>query len=153
MDCGAKILDYLLSQVFGFDHRLWVFSGRRGIHCWVSDQKAMDLKNNERSAMTEFLQVYKKKVYLGSPNLIFDVNSKVFKIAEEYFLKIFCGDMCEMMDDSEKWKDLINTISTEKIQKAIIDLLKSRKDSDDTPREKWEKVKQIITVRSINLIF
>lgn len=152
MNCGAKILDYLLFQVFGFDHRLWIFSGRRGIHCWVSDQKAMELKNNARAAMTDFLQIYKKKVYLGNQNPIFDLNSKVYQIAEEYFLKIYCEEMCQILDDSEKWKDLIDIIPTEKIQKVVYEALKSLKDSDEEPKEKWETIKKLIIVRFENFL-
>jgi len=33
----------------------WVFSGRRGIHCWVSDGTAQVMNNHSRAAVIEFM--------------------------------------------------------------------------------------------------
>ena len=54
---AVKVLDGSIRGQFGYNHLLWVYSGRRGIHLWVSDQEAMELTDEERKAVANYLTV------------------------------------------------------------------------------------------------
>ena len=73
---AVKVMDNVLRSNFGYKHILWVYSGRRGIHCWVSDEEAMALTDEQRKSVLGWLEVIKggkdmtKKVnvrYAGGP--------------------------------------------------------------------------------------
>ena len=70
---AKEVLAELLGSCFGFTNILWVFSGRRGIHAWVSDWKAKTMSPKCRKAVTEFLNftISSDKVnYLIKPALL-----------------------------------------------------------------------------------
>lgn len=75
MAIAAKILDHRLRKDFGFKHILWVYSGRRGIHCWVCDERARKLGNDARGAIVSYLTLIeggamkKKRVNLTSSKI------------------------------------------------------------------------------------
>jgi len=58
MACAAQVLARFLKDDFGYQHLLFVFSGRRGLHCWVCDRAARTLSDEARCAIIGYLNVY-----------------------------------------------------------------------------------------------
>jgi len=54
---AVRVLDRALREEFGYKRLLWVYSGRRGIHLWISDKEAMGLADGERKAIVGWLGV------------------------------------------------------------------------------------------------
>ncbi|CAK9195968.1 unnamed protein product [Sphagnum jensenii] len=75
MTIAIKVVDTALRDDFGFEHILWVYSGRRGVHCWVCDARARRLTNEQRTSITDYFRLYKgnentaKKVSLVAASL------------------------------------------------------------------------------------
>lgn len=86
-----QVVDTALREDFGFEQLLWVYSGRRGVHCWVCDQRARALTNDLRSAVAEYLSVVTgadslaRKVNLKHP--IHPSVERAISISKDYFNK------------------------------------------------------------------
>jgi len=57
MTMAVKVVDAGLREDFGFEHIVWIYSGRRGVHAWVCDEAARMLSNEGRSAVATYFQV------------------------------------------------------------------------------------------------
>jgi predicted DNA primase small subunit len=70
---AIKVIETALREDFGFKHILWVYSGRRGAHCWVSDKKAREMGDERRKAIAGYLELLRggdkggKKISIRRP--------------------------------------------------------------------------------------
>jgi len=55
MVIACKSLNFILTESLGYTHLLWVFSGRRGIHCWVCDPAARRLNDKRRNELVNYI--------------------------------------------------------------------------------------------------
>lgn len=53
---AIKVVDTALREDFGFQHIMWVYSGRRGAHAWISDKRAREMDDTKRKAVANYLE-------------------------------------------------------------------------------------------------
>ncbi|MHA2402763.1 MAG: DNA primase catalytic subunit PriS [Candidatus Kariarchaeaceae archaeon] len=57
MQEAAEVMDETLQIDFGFQKRVWVYTGGRGYHCWILDQNTFTLDQDQRSAIIGYMQL------------------------------------------------------------------------------------------------
>ena len=101
---AVKVLDKGIREQYGYKHLLWVYSGRRGIHLWISDREALELTDEQRRALVGWMTVIqggkemhkKVNVRMGTkplPPSIAYVFSRVYRTPEltaRVVLRISC---------------------------------------------------------------
>ncbi|XP_051962275.1 DNA primase small subunit-like isoform X2 [Xyrauchen texanus] len=138
MTIAIRILDRALREDFGFQHLLWVYSGRRGIHCWVCDDAARKLSVAARSAVAEYLSLVKggeetvRKVVLSDP--IHPFISHSLTVVERYFPQyaIVGQDILGSMESIDKVLSLL----PEDIRKELNNFNKNEKN----PMKRWDRL-------------
>ncbi|OHT07360.1 DNA primase small subunit [Tritrichomonas foetus] len=88
MHCALDCLFMALKENFGFKYILPVFSGRRGVHIWVCDEKARELQQPVREGIVKFLNLNET---VRSPKFAISncpFAEQMLKPCEKYFVKI-----------------------------------------------------------------
>ncbi|XP_050418949.1 DNA primase small subunit [Patella vulgata] len=128
MKIACKIIHAALVDDFGFKHILWVYSGRRGVHCWVCDEEARKLSQTGRTAIAEYLSLVRggenqtKKVSLDEtlhPSI-----RRALNIIEGYFDK-YSVKKQDFLNSPEQWDKVLALIPIEDVRKQINGLFDS----------------------------
>eukprot|EP01012_Entosiphon_sulcatum_P017055 TRINITY_DN21889_c0_g1_i2.p1 TRINITY_DN21889_c0_g1~~TRINITY_DN21889_c0_g1_i2.p1 ORF type:complete len:412 (-),score=84.53 TRINITY_DN21889_c0_g1_i2:72-1259(-) len=119
MVCAARVLDFALSEYFGLHHNAFVFSGRRGLHCWTCDRRARNLTDEERACITNFLHLYeggeRKKLKIDVQKRLPQIfESMLTRIVEPTFVSMFASD-----DNPE------NNLNQPKTNAGVLSLIES----------------------------
>lgn len=109
MAAAIKILNRSLREDFGFKHIFFVFSGRRGVHAWVCDERARRLSDDARSAIANYLSVYKGQEK-GMAKLSTGIEShpfisKAYKLLSKAFEEMILPK--QMLLENDQHKELI----------------------------------------------
>jgi len=117
--CGSKILERILREDFGFKQIFFVFSGRRGVHCWVCDKRACLLNKRGRLAIERYINYdrmdensYDSRIYKNKRNFVNPVYPAFLSAAsimKNYFFEIVKEQ--DILKDEKIKKNLKNIIT------------------------------------------
>ncbi|XP_014668671.1 PREDICTED: DNA primase small subunit-like [Priapulus caudatus] len=142
MTLAIKVIDRALKDDFGFQHRLWVYSGRRGVHCWVCDEEARKLSVSARSAVAEYLTLIKG----GNTGKKFTLYENVHPLIQESYTLIKKG----FLDLAIVKQDFLGSkVECNKFLKFIVDdglrkLLEAEFESLDTSKQRWASAVNVV---------
>jgi len=153
---AIKCIDTILRNDFGFSLILWVFSGRRGIHCWVCDERARKLSVAGRGSVAEYIAAlgnnYGKGVisdnwqFVTMPRLLHPTLQRLYDtILLDYFetVILFNQNLFTDADTPGKgWKSLL-LLLPEKIRKELSEEWEQETGEDGERR--WQQFKDYVT--------
>lgn len=117
-----SLLNSKFAEDFNFEHILWVFSGRRGIHCWVCDKTARYLDGKNRNAVAEYLNLFTQQNSSSRVTLAGDrmhhCMKRAHRIVESHFDEICLVDQ-NTFGSVEGRKKLLDLIPDENIRKEL----------------------------------
>jgi len=150
MTCAIKVLEYILTKIFGFKNKLWVFSGRRGVHCWVCDPRVLKYTKTVRTSIIKFIHSYtgneqkaiKVDLNTAQKGGVPHFYEECFRICEEYFKVCTLGTqdlfMLKKADGVPYFKCMLQMIRDEGLRQEISDKLKEKQPTSSA--KVWEIV-------------
>ena len=124
MACATQVLNETLIQDFGFKSLLWVFSGRRGIHCWIGDEAARTMNNEARTAVTDYMFLPTGNEMGGSLDLSFPLHpmlERAFRFLDKRFEQIIIRDqgLLELPQHQNKFIKILPMKEQEEMKRAF----------------------------------
>nr|BAC76768.1 DNA primase catalytic subunit [Coprinopsis cinerea] len=146
ISAAVKVLDRSIREHFGYEKLLWVYSGRRGIHLWISDVEAMELSDAQRKAIVGWMNVVNVGSRETSKKLNVRTASKVLppplQDALEELVPIFSdlilGDQDSLASENG-WETLLEFVPIPQVAERL--RRKWSNDPDRSSDEKWADLK------------
>jgi len=144
MTAAVKVCEEALRKDFGFEHIMWVYSGRRGVHCWVADADSRKLTNDARLAIIKYFSVVSgnenatKKVELSTP--LHPSLERAYALLEPVFIDhVIPATGQGLLASPERWTKLLKTLPEDIADQIATHWAK--KGGETTPLEKWRALK------------
>ncbi|GAB6028244.1 hypothetical protein CHUAL_002431 [Chamberlinius hualienensis] len=139
MTIAVEIIDRALRDDFGFRHILWVYSGRRGIHCWVCDDAARQLTVRGRSSIANYLTITLGSSTSRKKINFYELNhpaiQRASRIIDKYFTNLHITDQ-DFLQNKIRWSKVIGLIPDEEVRNKLEKEMEKCNDS----AERWEAI-------------
>jgi len=144
----VKVLDQVLREDFGFEHLLFVFSGRRGIHCWVGDAHARKLDTSARSAIISYSSFAVKENKSEGIRGIHHMLKRAYDICLPYFESCSISEQQLLGDPSlpnkENERRILQMLKLIPFPNLKEDLINEYTDPNQTSEQRWKILKDTI---------
>lgn len=140
INMAIKVVDAALREDFGFQHILWVYSGRRGAHAWISDKKAREMDDTKRRAVANYLVLvagseHGKKLGIRRP--LHPHLDRSLKILNPYF-------QSDVLREQDPWRSAQQAEKLSQLlsDKSLTTALQKKWDSapDRSSTQKWADI-------------
>ncbi|KAJ1638618.1 hypothetical protein T492DRAFT_942901 [Pavlovales sp. CCMP2436] len=139
-----------LAQDFGFKHLLWVYSGRRGIHCWVSDERARNLSNEGRSAVADYMSLQIKDGRMAVQVPMHPTLAAIHRDVIKPFLEgsMLSPDGQGLLETEAGWAALCAMLGDKELEAQLV----SEFGKKNTGAERWEHLKRTLERKKMSRI-
>ena len=143
----VEVLSYFMKDILGYKSLMWVFSGGKGIHCWINDQQALSLSEQERKNIIKLVTMNDDKTMLN--RLTEPLNPLMKRLYDNRLEKLFIEEGLKkrdilnnkgFIDRIFKMLDMINTNLKSFLSKEWYSI-----DGTISSIDKWSKLVAIIT--------
>ncbi|KAM9891421.1 hypothetical protein OXX69_012311, partial [Metschnikowia pulcherrima] len=151
---ASEVISVALREDFGFTNYIWVFSGRRGAHCWVSDMRARSLDESGRKAVVEYLNVLgQKSSKMGKSSLSLKKPfhphvERSLEVLKSRFAEIILEEQdpwCTSSGSDDNWtqvEDMLAFIPEQALRVALRSKWKEQS-SFSSSRQKWDDLNSV----------
>ncbi|CAB4256444.1 similar to Saccharomyces cerevisiae YIR008C PRI1 Subunit of DNA primase, which is required for DNA synthesis and double-strand break repair [Maudiozyma barnettii] len=105
---AMEVMNITLSEDFGFKDFVWVFSGRRGAHCWISDKRARQMGDLQRRNILDYVNVVRDRSNEKRLSLMRPYHPLLVRSLD--LLKPHFSDI--ILEEQDPWADDANAFAT-----------------------------------------
>lgn len=150
---AIKVVDAALREDFGFEHIMWVYSGRRGAHAWISDKRAREMDDSKRKAVANYLEVLRGNEHgkrFGLRRPLHPHVERSLKILTPYFQNEVLADQ-DPWESNERSEKLLGLLP----DKSLTDALKKKWESAPVERssnQKWADIDSVAEAGNLSTL-
>jgi DNA primase small subunit len=145
MICAMKVINYYLTVCFDFKEYTWIFSGRRGVHCWVSDSSVLTYTDAMRGKVAEYI-IFQERYLL-------DNNPIYAHLYDTILLPCFENELLvtqNYFETKEQCSEFIKYYFKSEIDiQGKIEFIWNKNFDDEKSSDRWKSLVDLITTGTI----